>query len=174
MRFSYRGIRVASNYENMYPNGTDVIGVGHVAPTNEHITRLWFEITNKYATEPRVIFGLMNEPHHVPFATLTNYHNLAIAAIRDREKALGVAPHLVLVAGNNWSRPSEWFSKNENDTYMNANDALFLDQIKDTANHYAVEINIFFDTDESGRYGTAECKTLAEHRITFDPVWSRF
>lgn len=40
--------------------------IGQGGPTNDQFASLWSQIATMYKDESRVIFGVMNEPHHLP------------------------------------------------------------------------------------------------------------
>ena len=69
-------------------------------PTAE-TNREWDLLARAFAADPRVLYGLVNEPHDAPandaaaFAAL----NAAVQTIRDAEKALGAKQHIVSVPG---------------------------------------------------------------------------
>lgn len=40
--------------------------IGQGGPTNAQFVSLWSQLATKYASQSKVIFGVMNEPHDVP------------------------------------------------------------------------------------------------------------
>ncbi|KAJ8123786.1 hypothetical protein ONZ43_g343 [Nemania bipapillata] len=40
--------------------------IGQGGPTNDQFANLWSQLATKYASEAKIMFGLMNEPHDVP------------------------------------------------------------------------------------------------------------
>ena len=73
--------------------------VGSGSVPNSAFADFWSRLAAQYKGNPRVIFGLMNEPHDMPTEQWVAAANAAIAAIR----AAG-AQNLILVPGNGWTR----------------------------------------------------------------------
>lgn len=69
--------------------------VGSSAVPNAALANFWSRLAQRYKANPRVIFGLMNEPHTMPTEQWVSAANDAIVAIR----ATG-ATNLILVPGN--------------------------------------------------------------------------
>ncbi|PSR76694.1 hypothetical protein PHLCEN_2v8291 [Hermanssonia centrifuga] len=68
-------------------------------PTNAQFTSIWTQLATKYASQPRVIFGIMNEPHDIPsVSTWVDSVQQAVNAIR----AAG-ASNFLLLPGSSWS-----------------------------------------------------------------------
>ena len=44
--------------------------IGQGGPTNAQFANTWSQIAQKYANQPNVIFGIMNEPHDGKFGSL--------------------------------------------------------------------------------------------------------
>ncbi|EJD03695.1 endoglucanase [Fomitiporia mediterranea MF3/22] len=69
-------------------------------PTNDQFASLWSQIAEKYASESRVIFGVMNEPHDIPdLKAWAGSVQAAVNAIR----AAGATSQLILIPGSSYS-----------------------------------------------------------------------
>ena len=77
--------------------------VGSGSVPNSAFADFWSRLAAQYKSNPRVIFGLMNEPHDMPTEQWVAAANAAIAAIR----AAG-AQNLILVPGNGWTGAHSW------------------------------------------------------------------
>ncbi|KAI1756360.1 glycoside hydrolase family 5 protein [Xylaria castorea] len=78
--------------------------VGQGGPTNDQFANLWSQLATKYASEKKVIFGLMNEPHDVPdINTWAKSAQAAVTAIRQAETKAGGSAHTILIPGNDWT-----------------------------------------------------------------------
>ncbi|KAI0040360.1 glycoside hydrolase family 5 protein [Auriscalpium vulgare] len=76
----------------------EIIGQG--GPANSVLAALWGAIAAKYASNSKIIFGVMNEPHDVPDITLwAGSVQAAVTAIRNA----GATIQLILLPGNNWT-----------------------------------------------------------------------
>nr|AMK37824.1 endoglucanase [Inonotus obliquus]AMK37825.1 endoglucanase [Inonotus obliquus] len=69
-------------------------------PTNDQFASLWSQVAQRYANEPRVIFGVMNEPHDVPnINTWAGSVQAAVNAIR----SAGATSQFILIPGSSWA-----------------------------------------------------------------------
>lgn len=123
--------------------------IGDAGVTYAQFADLWSRLATRYADNPRVIFGLMNEPHGIPTEQWVSAANAAIAAIR----ATGSA-HLILVPGNAWTGAHSWSSN----WYGTSNAVAMLD-IVDSGDNMAFELHQYFDANYSGT--SATCITSA-------------
>ncbi|KAH8889182.1 cellulase-domain-containing protein [Thozetella sp. PMI_491] len=57
--------------------------IGQGGPTNAQFADLWSQVAKKYASQPRIWFSLMNEPHDLTFATWVDTLQAAVTAIRN-------------------------------------------------------------------------------------------
>ncbi|KAF8908631.1 glycoside hydrolase superfamily, partial [Gymnopilus junonius] len=81
--------------------------IGQGGPTNDVFAQLWSNLAAHYANEPKVIFGVMNEPHDVPDINMWAASvQAAVTAIR---KA-GATTQLILLPGNNWTSAQTFVS----------------------------------------------------------------
>lgn len=100
----------------------------------------WSRLASLFLGNPRVIFGLMNEPNNMPTEQWRDGANAAITAIR------GVgATQLILVPGNAWTGAHSW----EMNWYGTPNAQVML-TINDPLDHFAFELHQYFDVDFSG------------------------
>ena len=68
-------------------------------PTNAQFASLWTQLAQKYGSEERVIFGIMNEPHDIPsVATWVDTVQQTVNAIRQAG-----ATNYLLLPGSSWS-----------------------------------------------------------------------
>lgn len=81
--------------------------IGQGGATDEQFASLWWHLAKKYKNEPRIMMGLMNEPHDVDMDRWTVTVQKAVTAIR---KA-GARSQLILLPGNHYSSARD-FHKN--------------------------------------------------------------
>ncbi|RPD82337.1 cellulase-domain-containing protein [Lentinus tigrinus ALCF2SS1-7] len=68
-------------------------------PTNDQFTSIWTQLAQKYGSNERVIFGIMNEPHDVPsVSTWVDSVQQVVNAVR----AAG-STNFLLLPGSSWS-----------------------------------------------------------------------
>lgn len=107
----------------------------------------WSRLANEFKSNPKVIFGLVNEPFGFATETWVSAANRAIAAIR----ATG-ANHLILVPGMAYSGAHSW-----NQSWYGTPNAQAMLNITDPGNNYAFEVHQYLDSDYSGT--SANCAT---------------
>jgi endoglucanase len=143
-----------------FGNGPDGSKVGYDQPTPvEALCNLWVQIAMRYAGNPRVWFGLMNEPNGYIHSPTRNRDNLqtVINAIRNRTPAL----NKILVAACEYSSSQNFVSNGQADAFAT---------LYDPANNYAVEIHCYFDSDASGT--NAVCVAGTDYRVDSAIAWA--
>jgi endoglucanase len=136
--------------------------VGSEVPATA-LADFWGRLAARYKNNPRVIFGLMNEPREMPTEQWRDNANAAIQAIR----ATG-AINLITVPGNAWSGAWSW----ELNWYGTPNAVAML-QIQDPANNYIYEVHQYLDGDSSGTSETCVSETIGAERLASFTNWLR-
>ncbi len=136
----------------------DIIGSAEVP--NEAFADLWTRLATLYKDEPKVIFGLMNEPKEMPTEQWVTAANAAIAAIRETG-----ATNLILVPGNGWTNAAGW-----NQTWYGTANAEALLAVVDPGDNYAIEVHNYFDELASN---SEECisETIGVERLQKVTEW---
>ncbi len=147
------------NYARYYGN---LIGSSQVP--NAAFADFWTRLAAHYKSNPRVVFGLMNEPHNMPTAQWVSAANAAIAAIR----ATG-ASNTIFVPGNRWTGAWTWFSQ-DGDGPSNA-DALL--NIADSGNNLVFEVHQYLDIYASGTEDPCVSATIGSERLKAFTGWLR-
>ena len=119
----------------------------------------WGRLAGQFRDDPRVWFGLMNEPHDMPTDQWLGAANAAIAAVRRAG-----AKNLILVPGNGWTSASGWAA--------NGNAVAML-QIHDPAKHYIFEVHSYYDSDSSGTKPSVVSPTVGVERLRQFTLWCR-
>jgi endoglucanase len=65
------------------------------AATNE----VWKKLADMFKSEPRILYGIVNEPHNDTDTNVWNAMNSAVQAIRDVESQAGTPQHVIAVQG---------------------------------------------------------------------------
>ena len=133
--------------------------VGSADVPSDVLADFWGQMAAQFKDNPRVWFGLMNEPHDMPTDQWRDAANAAIAAIRKAG-----AKNLILVPGNGWTSASGW-ADNHNDTAML--------KIHDPANHYIFEVHTYLDADSSGTKPVIVSPTIGVERLRQFTLWCR-
>ncbi len=146
------------NYARYYGN---VIGQGAVPASR--FADFWTRLANRYKTNSRVIFGLMNEPHDMPTELWRDAANTAIAAIR----ATGAA-NLILVPGNGYTGAHSWLQN----WYGTPNGTVML-SITDPGNNFAFDVHQYLDGNFSGSSETCTSQTVGAEKLVDFTRWLR-
>ncbi|KAI0346528.1 glycoside hydrolase [Trametopsis cervina] len=115
-------------------------------PTNDQFVSLWTQLAGKFYNEPRVIFGIMNEPHDlVSVSTWADTLQQVVNGIRNYG-----APNYLLLPGSSWSS-AEAFPTEAGPLLVNITDP--------TGDHSKIifDVHKYLDVDNSGQH--AECVT---------------
>ena len=109
------------------------------AATTAQFGAFWGELASRFASNEKVIFGLMNEPHDMPSALLLANLQAAVDAIRKAG-----AKNLIIAPGNSWTGGHSWTQGGSEAT------SAWLHKLVDPANNTAVDIHEYLDEDFSG------------------------
>ena len=120
--------------------------IGQGGPSNAQFASLWSQLAAKYATQSKVIFGIMNEPHDLTMVTWGVIVQAAVTAIRNA----GAKSQMILLPGTNYAAAGGFVQ----------NSAPALSTVKDldgTTSKLIYDIHQYLDSDGSGTH--AECVT---------------
>jgi endoglucanase len=132
------GLSVVADPHNYGAYYGTTVGVPGGEP-NSMFANFWSQMATHYANNPKVIFGLMNEPVGSTM-TSTTWEASAQAAI-NAIRATG-ARNLILV-------PSTYWEHAVNFVQLNAADMI---NITDPANNWSYEVHQYLDSDGSGTH----------------------
>ncbi|HEX2912692.1 MAG TPA: cellulase family glycosylhydrolase [Chloroflexia bacterium] len=124
---------------------------------------LWSRLAGQYKDNPRVIFGLMNEPTNIQTQVWVAGTNSAIRAIR----ATG-AKNMILVAGSSADHAYSWSQKWNGTAYGGQ-----MLGISDPANNYAFELHQYLDVDASGTFEKCVSGNIGSQRLQDFTQWLR-
>jgi endoglucanase len=145
------------NYARYY--GTTV---GSPSVPNDVFADFWGRIAARWASNPRVMFNLVNEPHDIPSEQWVGAANAAIAAIR----AAG-AKNTIIAPGNGWTGAWTWNSSG----YGTPNATAML-AISDPADNVLFEVHQYLDASGSGG-GDCLTPTIGSERLAPFVAWLR-
>ncbi|KAH8890052.1 cellulase-domain-containing protein [Thozetella sp. PMI_491] len=129
------------NNPSSQPFSGSVIGNSSdpTAATTAQFGAFWGELAKRFASNEKVIFGLMNEPHDMPSSLMLANNQAAITAIR----AAG-AKQLIIAPGNSWAGGHS-FAQGGSEASSN-----WLNKLVDPLNNTAIDIHEYLDQDFSG------------------------
>ncbi|KAI0855664.1 endoglucanase 2 [Xylaria cubensis] len=123
----------------------EIIGQG--GPTDEQFASFWGQLAGKYATNDKIIFELMNEPHDLDVSTWAQTCQKAVTAIR---KA-GATSQMILLPGTNFDSAATLVSSGS------ANALLAITNPDGSTDKLLLDIHKYLDEDNSGTH--APCTT---------------
>lgn len=123
----------------------------------------WSRLATAFKHNPKVLFGLMNEPHGMATENWVGAANEAIRRIR----ATGAA-HTIAVPGNAWSGAHSWASN-----FYGTPNAQALLYITDSGNNLVFEVHQYLDADSSGTSSTCVSPTIGAQRLQVFTQWLR-
>lgn len=153
------------NDPSQQPNTGSVIGDTNSDPrsaTTEQFEEFWFELALRFRNNPRVIFGLMNEPHDMSTALLLKNDQAAVNGIRRAG-----APQLILAPGNGFTGGHSWTQASQG----NAPSSEFMARLRDPLHNLAIEVHEYLDEDFSGSH--AECTQPGPSNLANLTTWLR-
>lgn len=122
--------------------------IGQGGPTNDQFVSVWKQLAIKYASQSRIWFGIMNEPHDVPsITTWAATVQAVVTAIRDA----GATSQFISLPGNDWQSAGAVVSDGS---------AAALSTVKNpdgTTTNLIFDVHQYLDSDSSGTH--TECVT---------------
>jgi len=110
---------------------------------------LWKQLAAHYASNSKVVFGLMNEPHNIDTVLWFSAAQAAITAIRGAG-----ATNLIVVPGNGYTGGHFYTTGGYDHSGIPNSQALTQTPLVDSANNFILDIHQYLDSDYSG---TATC-----------------
>jgi endoglucanase len=123
----------------------------------------WRRVALRFKSNPRVIFGLVNEPHDIATEQWVSAANQAIAAIR----ATG-ATNTVFVPGNAWTGAHSW-----NESWYGTSNAVAMLNVVDPGHNMVFEAHQYLDSSSGGQSGVCVSTTIGRERLAPFIAWLR-
>lgn len=170
-----KGANVILDVHNYGAYQGSVIGAASSPVTNASFSDLWSRLAGHYASNEKVIFGLMNEPVGLddasnpggrPGGSTENWLLAANAAILSIRQA--GAQNLVLVPGNGYTGAWSWgenFYGTPNTTVMKG--------VIDPGKNFAYEVHQYFDNDWRGDSNEVQSATVGSEALEGFTNWLR-
>ncbi|KAK0725523.1 glycoside hydrolase family 5 protein [Lasiosphaeris hirsuta] len=120
--------------------------IGQGGPPNAQFTHLWTQLATKYASQEKIIFGVVNEPHDVPdidkWADTVQEVVTAVRAVAKKQ--------MIALPGNDWTSAQAMPTK--------SGPALLKVKNPDgTFDNLIIDVHKYLDSDNSGTH--TECTT---------------
>lgn len=138
--------------------GGSVAKVGSTALPTSALADLWVRLAGAFKSNPRVWFGLMNEPTGI---SATDWKTIA-QSVTDAIRATG-ARNRLLVPGTDYSGAHSW---------VTSGNAAAMATFEDPADNYAFDVHQYLDADSSGKEGACVAGAGAKRLAPFID-WAR-
>lgn len=152
-----KGLKVVIDAHGYGKGFGSLIGSG--STSDGAFADFWGKMAGHYASNPNVVFGLMNEPNQQNATTWLKSANAAIGAIRQAG-----ATNQVLVPGTYWDGAWTWTTSD--------NAAVIGTGIKDPANNFAFEVHQYLDQDGSGTNAAVVSDSVGAERLKAITQWA--
>jgi endoglucanase len=120
--------------------------IGQGGPTNDQFVSVWRQLATKYASQSRIWFGIMNEPHDVPsITTWAATVQAVVTAIRNA----GATSQFISLPGNGWQSAG---------TFISDGSAAALSTVRNpdgSTTNLIFDVHKYLDSDNSGTH--TEC-----------------
>lgn len=126
---------------------------------SDGLANLWGKLAAVFKGNPKVVFGLMNEPNGTTTAQWFACAQKCINSIRTAGST-----NLIACPGANWTGASDWVS--------GGNAAAFL-TLTDPANALAFQVHEYLDPDGGGGTNQIVSATIGVDRLTAAVTWAR-
>lgn len=156
-----RGSSVILNPHNFARYHAELIG-SNAVPCSA-FADFWRRVAERCLASSNVIFGLVNEPHHMRTEQWLSAANAAIEAIRGTGAA-----QLILVPGNGYTGAASWCGG-----WYGTPNARVMKKLIADADPFAFEVHQYFDGDGSGRSPEAVSRTIGSARSAPFTRWLR-
>jgi endoglucanase len=121
--------------------------IGQGGPGNENLAKTWAQIATKYASNDRIVFGVMNEPHDVDIRAWGATVQAVVNAIRTS----GATSQIILLPGNDYTSATK-FIINQSLDILKA-----LTNPDGSTDGLVFDVHSYLDVDSSGTH--TECVT---------------
>ncbi|RDW83008.1 hypothetical protein BP5796_04499 [Coleophoma crateriformis] len=115
--------------------------------TDDMFVSLWTQLATKYASQSKVLFGIMNEPHDLDIATWAATCQKVVTAIRNA----GASTQMILLPGNNFASAGTFVSNGSGAALI------AITNPDGTTTNLILDVHKYLDVDNSGTH--AECTT---------------
>lgn len=122
--------------------------IGQGGPTNAQFVSLWTQLATKYASQSKVVIGVMNEPHDLPSVTIWAE---TVQAVVTAVRGAGATTQMILLPGNDYTSAGSIISDGS------AAALLGVTNPDGSTTNLIFDVHKYLDSDNSGT--SADCVT---------------
>ncbi|KAF8814249.1 endoglucanase 1 [Phlegmacium glaucopus] len=134
------------------------------AATTQDFEAFWYELACRFVNNPKVVFGINNEPHHMPTDLVLKNDQAVINGIRSAG-----ATQLILAPGNGFTGGNVWTQFTGAAKYQPSSD--FLNKLVDPLHNTAIDVHEYLDIDFSGSHDA--CTQPGPSNLANLTIWLR-
>jgi endoglucanase len=131
--------------------------IGQGGPTDAQFADFWSQLASKYASNSKVVFGLMNEPHDLDVPTWANTCQAAVTAIRNA----GATSQMILLPGTGFASAGQFISSGSGAALIGVKNP------DGTNTGLVLDLHKYLDVDNSGEHATCTTDNIVD---AFSPV----
>lgn len=124
--------------------------IGQGGPTDAQFVSLWTQLATKYASEEKMVFELMNEPHDLDINVWAATCQKVVTGIRNA----GASSQMILLPGTNFDSAATLVSTGSATALMNITNP------DGTTNNLLLDIHKYLDEDNSGTHTTCTTNNI--------------
>ncbi|KAJ4397459.1 hypothetical protein N0V93_001687 [Gnomoniopsis smithogilvyi] len=124
--------------------------IGQGGPSDDEFVSLWTQLATKYATEEKMVFELMNEPHDLDINVWAATCQKVVTSIRNA----GASSQMILLPGTNFDSAATLVSSGSTAAMMNITNP------DGTTNNLLLDIHKYLDEDNSGTHTTCTTNNI--------------
>lgn len=122
------------------------------AVTDAHFVSLWTQLATKYASNSKVVFELMNEPHDLDITIWAATCQAAMTAIRNA----GATSQMILLPGTNYASASQLVSSGSGAALISITNP------DGTTDNLILDLHKYLDDDNSGTHSACVTDNIAD------------
>jgi endoglucanase len=142
--------------------------VGSALVPNAAFADFWTRIANQYKSNPRVLYGLSNEPHDMSTTQWFSAAQAAIYGIRSTGSR-----QMIFVPGNGWTGAASWMDNWYDTAPIKVSNATAFLGLVDPANNLVASVHLYLDADAGGGVDTIVSATIGVERMANIVAWAK-
>jgi endoglucanase len=142
--------------------------VGSTQVPNSAFADFWTRMANQYKTNPKVFYGLSNEPHNMSTVQWFNAAQAAINGIRSTG-----SNQMIFVPGNGWTSASTWTSTSVDTATPKVSNATAWLNLDDPVDNLVASVHMYLDPNGGGGTNDVVSPTIGVERLTSVVNWAK-
>lgn len=142
--------------------------VGSAAVPNSAFANFWTQMANQFKSNPRVMYGLSNEPNNMSTMQWYGAAQAAITGIRSTGST-----QMIFVPGNGWTGAGSWTQSWYDTASPQVSNATAWLGLKDPANNLVASVHLYLDANAGGGAPDIVSPTIGVERLSVVVNWAK-